>query len=121
MPEVSRVARFIFHVTLGKFLIFLSYPMLCLPRVARPPFSVMLWQRRGNYPPFIVIARLGKAEYRLRQIPSSSLQTDKVGVVAAFRHTPSPLRGEGGGGLGRPHTPNCHAELVSASHTFHEQ
>ena len=45
----------------GKFLIFLSYPMLCLPRVARPPFGVMLWQRRGNYTPYIVIARLGKA------------------------------------------------------------
>ena len=62
MPEVSRVARFIFHVTLGKSRIFLSYLMLCLHRVVRPPFGVTLWQRRGNYPPFIVIAMLGKAE-----------------------------------------------------------
>ena len=72
----------------GKPLIFLFYPMSCLPRVARPPFgvmlwqapdfsflsdvmpahvarppfSVMLWQKRGNYTPSIVIARLGKAE-----------------------------------------------------------
>ena len=28
----------------GKPLIFLFYPMSCLPRVARPPFGVMLWQ-----------------------------------------------------------------------------
>ena len=74
--------------------IFLFYPMSCLPRVARPPFGVMLWQkkrelyplcrhcearkssRRGTCPCFaslssIVIARLGKAEYfeSLRQIP----------------------------------------------------
>ncbi len=69
--------------------IFLFYPMSCLPRVARPPFGVMLWQapdfsflsdvmpahvvrppfgvmlwqKRGNYTPSIVIARLGKADY----------------------------------------------------------
>ena len=75
----------------GKFLIFLSYPMLCLPRVARPPFSVMLWQRRGNYTPYIVIARLRKAEYRLRQIPSSSLRTDGVGGGLAFGIPLSPI------------------------------
>ena len=91
MSEVSRVARFIFHVTLGKSRIFLSYLMLCLHRVVRPPFSVMLWQRRGNYPPFIVIARLRKAEYRLRQIPSSSLRTDGVGGGLAFGMPLSPI------------------------------
>ena len=42
--------------------IFLFYPMSCLPRVARPPFGVMLWQKRGNYTPSVVIVRLGKAE-----------------------------------------------------------
>ena len=63
MPEVSRVVYLIFHVTLGKSRIFLSYLMLCLHRVVRPPFSVMLWQKRGNYTPYIVIARLGKADY----------------------------------------------------------
>ena len=91
MSEVSRVVYLIFHVTLGKSRIFLSYPMLCLPRVARPPFGVMLWQKRGNYPPFIVIARLGKAEYRLRQIPSSSLRTDGVGGGLAFGIPLSPI------------------------------
>ena len=41
-------------------------------RVACPPFGIMLWQRRGNYTPYIVIARLGKADYleSLRQISS---------------------------------------------------
>ena len=34
----------------GKSRIFLSYPMSCLPRVARPPFGVMLWQKRAVSP-----------------------------------------------------------------------
>ena len=47
---MSRVVYLIFHVTLGKSLIFLSYPMLCLHRVVRPPFGIMLWQRRAVSP-----------------------------------------------------------------------
>ena len=30
--------------------IFLFYPMSCLPRVVRPPFGVMLWQKRAVSP-----------------------------------------------------------------------
>ena len=90
----------------GKFLIFLSYPMLCLPRVARPPFGVMLCKEEEIIPPFIVIARLGKAEYleSLRQIPSLPVPVIANGWGwrrAGFRHTPLPpfssLRG-----LGKP-------------------
>ena len=57
-----------------------------LPRVACPPFGIMLWQRRGNYPPFIVIARLRKAEYleSLRQI--SSLVIARLGKAEAIQY-----------------------------------
>ena len=57
-----------------------------LPRVACPPFGIMLWQRRGNYTPYIVIARLRKAEYleSLRQI--SSLVIARLGKAEAIQY-----------------------------------
>ena len=85
MPEVSRVARFIFHVTLRQVPDFSFLSDIMPAPCCLSSFRYHALAKKSCFP-YIIIARLGKAEYleSLRQI--SSLVIARLGKAEAIQY-----------------------------------